>query len=320
MFQHFIEKIKTHTKVGVFSHMRPDGDCLGAQTALCLWLEKNGIKAMAFNEDPVPDNLLWMADYFPIKKPTSHDLSKFDAFVVVDGNALHRFGESAKTLEMYKKPIYMIDHHPQPDDIFEESISEIGSSSTCELVYNLYLEYDESQIDEKAAKALYAGLVTDTGSFQFDSVSPLTLKTAARLMELGKFRPDEVVEQIFANKTLAQIKLLSLALNTIALHADNQIASMYVTQDMLTATGTQREDTEGFVNYPLNIEGVMASVLFREDDNKIKISLRSRSDIDVNAWAREFDGGGHKKAAGATHPGPLGKAIKEVIEKGSEQL
>lgn len=320
MFEVFIEEITKHKKVGVFSHVRPDGDCLGSQIALCLWMQKNGIESSAFNEDEAPDNLDWLTDFFPVSNPETEDLSTFDAFVVVDGNALHRFGETAEKLEVLGKPIYMIDHHPQPDDIFKAFVSRVDYSSTCELVYELYKEHNLDQIDEAAAKAMYVGIVTDTGSFQFDSVTPNTLKAASVLLEKGNFKPNEVLERIYSSKTSNQLRLLSKALDTISLYANQQIAIICVTNAMLEETDTKKQDTEGFVSYPLSINGVKACVFFREDGEGVKLSLRSRSDIDVNVWARKLGGGGHKKAAGAWHPGPLDKAIVEVIGLAEDQL
>ncbi|RNC83910.1 MAG: bifunctional oligoribonuclease/PAP phosphatase NrnA [Balneola sp.] len=320
MYSEFISNILSHKRVAVFSHIRPDGDCLGSQIGLCLWLQKNGVETVAFNEDSPGDNLAWLFEFFPVVKPSSEDLSGFDAFVVVDGNALHRFGSVAEQIADLGKPIYMIDHHPQPDDIYKVGISRTDYSSTCELVYQLFAEHNPDQIDEAVAKALYTGIVTDTGSFQFDSVSPNTLKAAADLLERGKFSPNKVVENIYSARTLGQQHLLSKALETITLFADQQIAIICVTQEMFEETGTTKEDTEGFVAYPLSISGVKACALFREDGDRIKLSLRSRSEIDVNIWARQFQGGGHKKAAAGWHKGPLEQAIKDVISIGEEQL
>tara|TARA_R100000908_G_scaffold50441_1_gene25685 strand:+ start:4794 stop:5807 length:1014 start_codon:yes stop_codon:yes gene_type:complete len=321
MFNKFISKILQHQKVAVFSHVRPDGDCLGSQVAFSLWLQKNGIEVSAFNEDELPGNMQWLQDFFPIQKPSEDKLSGFDAFVILDGNALHRFGETAEKITNLGKPIYMIDHHPQPDDIFEESVSVVSASSTCELVYQLFAEHDADQIDEAAAKAMYLGLVTDTGSFQFDSVKPATLHAAADLLDRGGFTPNEITNRIYASRPLKQLKLLSMALDTIATHANGKVATIAITQKMFEDTDTTNEDTEGFVQYPLSVEGVQACVLFREDGDRIKLSLRSQSDdIDVNKWARKFNGGGHQKAAGAWFEGSLEQALAEVLKEGEEQL
>ena len=200
------------------------------------------------------------------------------------------------------------------------AISKTDYSSTAELVYELYQEHDINQIDEHAAKAMYVGIVTDTGSYQFDSVTPNTLRAGAELLQRGNFKPNAVVEKVYSTKKLNQLHLLSKALDTISLHADNQFASICVTKAMFEATNTQKEDTEGFVSYPLSISGVKACILFREDDDRIKISLRSRSEIDVNLWARQINGGGHKKAAAGWHLGPLEQAMIDVIAIGEQQL
>jgi phosphoesterase RecJ-like protein len=319
MFEKLITELLSHKKIGVFSHVRPDGDCLGSQVALCLWLEKNGIESDAFNEDDVNRNLEWLKEFKEIKKPEFDQMDSFDAFIFVDGNALHRFGDTAEKIKDLNKPLYMIDHHPQPETIFKEYVSKTSASSTCELVYNLYKEHDISQIGEGSAKAMYVGLVTDTGSFQFDSVTPETMKAAATLLEHGGFSPDEVVKRIYSSRPMNQIKLLGLSLETISLHENQQIATMFVTKAMFLETGTSNEDTEGFVAYPLSIDGVKACIFLREDDDRIKLSLRSQSDIDVNQWARELNGGGHKKAAGAWYKGNIEDAIKDVIEIGRKQ-
>jgi len=321
MFKEFIKNVKKYSRVGVFSHIRPDGDCIGSQVALSIWLQKNGIDVVAFNDDDISANLIWLTDYFPVKKATKENTEDCDLFIVVDGNAPHRFGSYEDWQKENRRPVFMIDHHPNPEDEFDLTISVDDASSTCELIYNLYKEHDIDQIDEDVAKALYTGLITDTGSLQFDSVKPETMDAAAELLRRGNFKPNLVAERVFSNQTLPQLQLLSLSLSTVELFANNQIAVMTVTKEMLDETGTTNADTGGFVNYPLSITGIKAAVLLKDlDDDGVKMSLRSKSDVDVNVWARELGGGGHKKAAGAWHAGPLKKAIKETVQIGSKQI
>ncbi|MFO7847583.1 MAG: DHH family phosphoesterase [Balneolaceae bacterium] len=321
MFKQFINKIKQYHRIGVYSHIRPDGDCIGAQVALCIWLEKNGFDPVAFNDDDIAENLVWITEYFPIEKATRPRVESCECFIVVDGNAPHRFGSYKEFQEENRRPVFMIDHHPNPEDAFDLSISIDDASSTCELIYNLYKEHDIEQIDVDVAKALYTGLITDTGSLQYDSVKPKTMLAAAELLDRGEFRPNLVAERVFSNQTLPQLQLLSLALSTIQLFENNQIAVMTVTKEMLDKTGTTNADTGGFVSYPLSITGIKAAVLLKDlDDDGIKMSLRSKSEVDVNKWARHMGGGGHKKAAGAWHKGPLDKAIEVTVEIGSKQI
>ncbi len=321
MFKELIQRLQQYQTVGVFSHIRPDGDCIGAQVAMCLWLEKNGIEAYAFNDDPVPMNLEWLEDYFPVQEPEEKKLRKCEAFVLVDGNSPPRFGTYSDYIQDDPKPTFMIDHHPDPKDGFDLSISVEEASSTCELIFHVYLQHDISQLDEQAAKALYTGILTDTGSLQYDSVTPDTMNIISELLRLGEFRPNEVAEKVFSHKSLNQLRLLGLAIGTIELYEDNQIAIMCVTEEMLEKTNTTNDDTEGFVAYPLSVADIKAAVLFKALGDGVKMSLRSKSnEVDVNKWAREIGGGGHKKASGAWHPGPLEKTIEEVVEIGSKQL
>lgn len=324
MFKEFLKRIHSispTSKIGVLSHIRPDGDCIGSQIALCRWLEMEGFEVSAFNDDDVPENLEWLQKKVMIEKPDQEKLETCDLFILVDGNATHRFGFFGEWYEGKKQPIWVIDHHPDPEPIFEITISETDASSTCELIYELYAKNNLSRIDSEIAKALYTGIITDTGSLQFESVTPRTVEITANLLRKGKFKPNEVIERIFSNKSIEQIKLLSEALETIRLFENNQIAVMYVTEEMLSITGATFSDCDGFVNYPLSIGGVKAAVLMKDQANEgIRMSLRSRSEVDVNIWARIFGGGGHQKAAGAWHSGPLEKAIKEVVEIGANQL
>lgn len=321
MFKEFIKKIKNHKTIGVVSHIRPDGDCIGGQVALCRWLKKNGLEVYGFNDDQISDNMQWLLEYFPVEKPTPVKLASCDLFILIDGNALHRFGSFKDWFEDNPTPLLMVDHHPNPEDIFDIAISVDDASSTCELIYRLYEETDLEKLDEQSAKALYTGIITDTGSLKFDSVKPETVEVVADLLRRGKFTPNEVIEKLFYNKTLPQMRLLSLALGNINLYENGQIAVMSVTQTMLDQTGTTNADCEGFVDYPLSITGVKAAILIKDlNDEGIKMSLRSKSEVDVNIWARELGGGGHKKAAGAWHKGPLNKAIEDTVKIGSKQL
>ena len=262
MYTNLIAKLLSHSKIAVFSHIRPDGDCIGSQVGICLWLEQNGVQVRAFNQDLPPENLQWLVDLFPAETPSPNDLNEFDAVIFVDGNQLSRFGELAESLAEAKIPLYMIDHHPDPSDIFNEMISVAGVSSTCELIYGLYQAHNPEQLTPTTCKALYTGLVTDTGSFQFESVTPATLAAASDLLTRGGFRPNEIMDALYANKSQGQIALLGKALDTIETHLDGQIASITITQAMFHATGTGPNDTEGFVKYPLSLEGVMGCVLF----------------------------------------------------------
>ena len=222
MFEELIQKLQEFDTVGVFSHIRPDGDCIGAQVAACRWLEKNGVNAIGFNDDDVPLNLQWLADFYPIQEPDEKSLNKCDAFLVLDGNSPKRFGSYSDYIQDYPKPSFMVDHHPDPHDGFDLSISVEEASSTCELIFHLFLQNDISQVDEKTAKALYTGILTDTGSLQYDSVTPEPMNISSELLRLGQFRTNEVAEKVFSPNSLNQLDLLSKAMIWIECFAEHQ--------------------------------------------------------------------------------------------------
>lgn len=315
MFESFLQALTAHQKIAVFSHIRPDGDCIGAQIGLSLWLQSKGFDVTAFNDDPVPDNLQWLTQLFPIIPPTEERMSGFDLYILLDGNSPSRFGSFPAWLKQFPNPVFCVDHHPDAEDLFDEAVIQVSASSTCELIAHMIRE-DGSPFTPEMARALYAGINTDTGSLQFSSVSPATVRVVADLLEAGSFTPDQVAEKLYSSRTIGEIQLLSRSLANIELRLNNQLAFTVVTQEMLA--DTEGVDTGGLVQYPLSIAGVKVALLFKDLGEKgVKISLRSRSDIDVNRWARKLNGGGHQRAAGAWHPGPMDRAIEDTIQLGA---
>ena len=314
MIKKFAKALRQHKILGLISHVNPDGDTIGSQLALYNWLTQNGIDALLFNDDPVPPNLVWLAHQEKIRVADAKMLDQCDGFLFVDGNHPSRFGAMSDYFEKTDKPVYLIDHHPDPPhQFFREKLWDAGVSSTACLVYTLYKETGLGKINKETAEALYSGIVTDTGSFRFASVTAETHFIIGDIIKIGGLSPSEIHERIYDDKNLSQYQLLGLVLQNIRLHCNNQVATIYVTQEMLTETGCILDDLEGFVNYPLSIKGVLVSVIFYERDDLVKISLRGKSAIDLNKTARVFQGGGHFNAAGAWLPGPLEKAIPKVV-------
>lgn len=305
--------------IGVISHVRPDADCIGSQVALCVWLQKIGVKPQAFNDDAPGQNISWMNEIFPVQRTNYQSMKSLDAFIFVDGNHPSRFGRAGEISTKLNTPIYLIDHHPQPADIYKISVSDVETSSTAELVYCLF-KTTPGLMDIHVAKALYAGIMTDTGSFRFDSVSWRTHAAVAEMMQETGLQTEPIHRMIYDGRELKHMLLLARVLSSIRLHNNGKFASMVVTRKLLEETGTSYHDLEGMVNYGLSIKGVLASVLFCELDNRIKLSLRSASDVDVNLWARNFNGGGHVKAAGGWFDGTMEDALVQVFDTGAKQL
>lgn len=315
MLKDFISKVRNHKKIAIFSHVRPDGDAVGSQVALALWLKQQGADVVAFNDDDIPENLSWLLAHFEISKPDEHELNSCDAIILVDGNNPHRFGGYADYLMKTNKPLYMVDHHPDPLDIYEVGYSDPSASSTAEMVYRIYLQSGQVHfIDRGVAEALYTGMMTDTGSFRFDSVTPEVHEAIADILRRGSFRPDVIHKKVYDNNELRHLKLMGAALNSISLFAGGQVAILSVTEKALNETGCTYDDLDGIISFPLSLNSVKVAVLMYEREDKVKLSFRSKTDeVDLNKVAAQFDGGGHKKASGAWYNGTLDQAVKDVV-------
>ncbi len=319
-FSEFREAIRPYRRIAVVSHTRPDADALGSQAALCMWLRHQGHSVTAFNDDAPPRNLRWIEDRFPIRQTDALKLGQAQAYIVVDGNALHRFGEAGRHIGLSHKPVFMIDHHPQPDEGFTLMVNRPEVSSTCQLIAHLYEETGWEGLTLSVAESLYAGMMTDTGSFRFDSVDHHTHRLTGELIERTGLKVDKVHRWIFDGRSLDQLLLLGDVLGTLQLHADGRIATFAVSQEMLRRRHCAYPDLDGMVNYGLGLQGVQASIMACELDHRVKLSMRSIEPVDVNRWARKFEGGGHARASGAWHAGPLERTITAVVDEGMRHL
>lgn len=320
MVQKFIEELKKHTRVLIISHIRPDGDAIGSQIGLTEWFKANQIEVKAVNHDELPDNLQWLNEDYVIIKPEKSHLDWTEAIIFIDGNSPQRFGNIGEIAMQSGKPVYVIDHHPGAEPIYHKALIVDTASSTAELIFHLFLHDNIKKLTTRAAKAIYTGIITDTGSFRFDSVTPNVHTIASELLRYGQFNPSEVHEKIFDRRSFSQLRLLSGMLATTKTHFNGKIATIELRKELLAETGCTYADADGFISYPMSLDGVIAAVLFAEIEGKIKLSLRSKRYLDVNTWARNYGGGGHKRASGAWFEkhNDLEKAIVDVIEKGIE--
>lgn len=328
MPQTLLNELLSHQNIAIVSHIKPDGDCLGTQFALARWLQQIGKTVFCFNQDEVPNYLNFLAEYGDQQLFSTNHLTEkihdVEALLLVDGSRANRFGHEIETwLQNPTIPVYCMDHHPDAEtNLFQAYYIDTSMSSCCEMAYHLIgLHVDGfDHLDIQAAKCLYTGIITDTGSHAFDSVTPKTLRASAHLMEIGQFKANEIQEALYSSRNLNEIRLLGKALNTLQTHFDGQIATIEVHSSFYSETGTNSDQTEGMVNYALSIEGVKAAIFFKEvpDEGLIKMSLRSKSEINVNEWAKPLNGGGHAKAAGARMKGSLNEIKEKALSIGKE--
>jgi len=310
----------------VATHVDPDGDALGSQGAVALWLWRRGISAEVFLAAPPQRRFAYLPHFSELRVYTSSKkladapsslgtsaeaVSRFSRAIFVDAASLDRAGLITELLAEHAF-IVNIDHHVTNTRFGQLNFVNPEASSSAEVVYDLLRALGED-IDANLAVNLYTGYLTDTGGFRFQNTSAKVFRDVSELIAHG-VSPADVAEFALDTLSLSHLRLLRLALGTLKLHANGLVATLAVTQSMLREADAAYEDAEGLVGYARAIEGVEIGVLFREtDDGAIRISLRSRRYVDVSRIAALFGGGGHARAAGATLDPPLAQAEAKVL-------
>lgn len=310
--------IKKSKNILILSHHNPDGDAVGSSLSLYFLLKKLNRKVNIILPNTFPEFLTWMPHSQSIllfdkqKEKTTQLISKTDLIFLLDCNSFKRLGTDglAELATQSNAKKILIDHHKMPEKYFDAYFFDDTASSTCELIYKLSEHLKISDlVDKKSAQCIYTGIMTDTGSFKFDSVSPYTMKVVAKLLEY-KIHHSDIQRNVFDTYSYDRLKLIGYALaQKLKYLPEKNTAYIVLTQNELKNFNHKKGDTEGLVNMPLSIKNVNISALFTETDQFIKVSLRSKGNIDVNEIARKFfNGGGHKNAAG----GQLNMSINDI--------
>lgn len=321
-FQELKNLLKNHQRFVIVSHKSPDGDAIGSSAAWFHFLKSLGKEAFIALPDTPSDVLLTFLDgsdhaFYDTNKGVIQDFAqKAEVMFCLDFNGSSRVGESMQSfIEGFDGKKCMIDHHPEPDTFTDISISDIKSSSTCQLLFECIENIELlNHINLIVAKNLYLGIMTDTGSFRYPSVNAKTHEILSFLLNLG-LPHFEIHEQIFDNNRLDQLKLRGFAINNkLTIHPNCPMAFISLTKEELANYNYQQGDTEGLVNVVLSIEGIKMAVLIQEKIDGIKMSFRSKGEIFVNQLAKQyFHGGGHKYAAGGISHDNMDKTIQNLI-------
>jgi phosphoesterase RecJ-like protein len=313
----FLQKIIDENRSFLLStHINPDGDAIGSEIAFYVLLKRLGKNVRIVNYSSTPYNLEFLDDGKVIEKfdrnSGNNMFSDFDVFILLDLNRANRISKMEEGLRFFKGLRVCIDHHQDIEEIFDCIIGGTEFSATAEIIYDFIKKTRIVEIDYTIALQLYAGIMTDTGSFRFDRTTPHLHEIAAELISAG-VDPTEVYDRIYNQFKFGRVKLLGEALSTVELDATRQIAYMTVTRECLDKNNSTEEDIDGFVNYCLTIRNVKIGILFYEMDDGVKVSFRSKGDVPVNKLAGLFDGGGHTNAAGARLTGVTIAGIKDKI-------
>lgn len=307
----------------ITSHESPDADGLGAEYSLLKTLRGMGKKARAINAcKPAPKFSFLDPDSIIetlAESKLSHEELKSSTVVLVDTNDIQFIGEMAELALNHARKIFIFDHHEFRGALEGEVCSAPDMSSTCEMVY-WTIKYLGTEIDKDIARALFAGIVYDTGSFAYSKTSIKTFEAALDLVNHGAVA-HEIHNALYESSDLGALLLRKEVLSSLELELDNMIAIQKMGKEILIATGAAYEEAESLINVPLEAKSVEVSIFFKENlEGNLRCSLRSKGKVNVAHIAQTFSGGGHKRAAGFKCKDSLEVTRKKVIELLSKTL
>lgn len=313
-----LELVKNCTRIGLTGHENPDGDCTGACCGLALYLRKVLPEAVVdiYLEPPAESLIRNIPGSDTIIYKVTGNEEKYDAFIVLD-SAPSRVG---KPLELYNRAGLKIniDHHrTNPGAGDTECYIDGKASSACELVYNVI---DREEIDARIAQALYVGIVTDTGVFQYSNTSESTMRAAGSLMSYG-FDHTAVIREVFFERTFKQARVLGTALIKAEPLLNGKLILCCFDKKTMDELGAERKDLDGISAQLLLTEGADCSVFFHETEPGLwRASMRSLHVTDVSSIAAKHEGGGHLRAAGFTIRTDIHTAIRDIKDDIAQQL
>lgn len=299
--------MNTPQKAVITTHQNPDADALGSSLGLYNFLRKKGHHVTVITPTAYPDFLFWMKGNDSVLVYTEMETEDVQMLIngasvifCLDFSNLSRINELGEMVREAKAKKVLVDHHLNPEDFADYMLWSTDAAATAELIYDLIQKMDATDlIDTEIAESLYAGIMTDTGSFRHPSTSAKVHRIVADLIDCGA-NVNRVSKLIYDNNTLNRIKFVGFAISKrLFVHEDLNMAYLKISKEDIAKYNLKSGDTEGLVNYALSIKGINIAAILMEKDGLIKMSFRSIGDFSVNDFASEyFNGGGHKNAAG----------------------
>ena len=303
------KRICGHDRILLACHIRPDGDTLGSALALRRVLMQMGKHAVVVSSDGLPEIYEFIPESDTILTDAPSDA--YDLSIVVDCESPERVGRASEFVQS-SPATGCIDHHIPHREFGDIRVVDPDASSTAELVVR-FLQANDVPIDRICAEMLLTGLIADTGAFKFSNTTAQTFQIAASLVEAGA-NAAFIARSVYDSKPLKAMKLLGRVLLSIEEDPSGFVAWAKITHRDFADFGASDEDTEGIVNHIESVKGPKVALLFREiEDGLVRVSLRSRGDIDVNVIARVFEGGGHAAAAGCNIRADIDDAVERVV-------
>ncbi len=302
--------------VALSTHINSDGDGCGSEAALAGLLAQRGISAFIVNPTPWPVMFRYLLDEGGIDDRSAKGakaLAGADRLIVLDISDVKRLGVLAEAVRALPLPPLVIDHHlPGDEPPGTLHVTDITACATGELVYDV-AQVMGAELTPAIATAIYTAMVTDTGGFRYSNTSPRCHAVAAALLAAG-VDPEAMYQRIYASVPRGRLALLRDALDTLGVDEEHGISWVDVHNGLLDRHNVTAEDLDGVAEYPRSIMGTRLALLFRDlGHGKVKVSFRSVGDVDSNALARRFGGGGHARASGALIAGSLDEVRMRVL-------
>ncbi len=305
-------------KVFITTHHKPDGDAMGSTLGLFHVLKELGIESHIITPTDYAESLAWLPgndgviNFEEYPEKTKELLADCDLVCCLDFNVLSRINALGDLIAHSNKPIFLVDHHQNPEEFYTFAFWNNEASSTCELIFEWARDYFGLEvINKEAVTCLYTGLMTDTGNFQYNNTKANTHIIAAQMMEIGVDHVN-IHERIYNVFSPTRSRLFGYCLyEKLEILEDCNTALIYLDREELERFQVVTGDTEGLVNFGLGIKGIVLSVLIIDRTERVKMSFRSKGNFKVNEFAGKFfSGGGHLNAAGGQSEMPL----MEVVE------
>jgi phosphoesterase RecJ-like protein len=301
--------VRARQRFVLSSHARPDGDSIGSQLAMAFALQAMGKDALVVNADPASAPLMAFPGVRDIRLAASVE-GEFEAAIVMECGDLRRTGVGG--LERFF--VINIDHHPGNTGYGQINWFDPGAAACAEMVYDVVRALGVP-LSTTIATHVYLAILTDTGSFHYSSISTRTFEICRECVAAG-VDPVMDARNIYDSNNMGRLKLFGAVLGAMQIDQTGRIAIVYVDHEMARIAGGTYEDTEGLVNLPLTVKEIEAVIFFKQEKgDEYRVSLRSKGDVDINAIAKEYGGGGHKNASGCTVSGPIEALQKTLVEK-----
>ena len=303
-----VAALKSRERFVLASHARPDGDSIGSELALAFALRALGKEVRVINRDPAPPFLQSFPGVADIEVASSVNGS-FDAAVVLECGSLAR--TEVAGLDRYF--VINIDHHVGNTSYGALDWIDEAAAACGEMVFDVIRGLGVP-LSQEMATHVYIAILTDTGAFHHSHISARTFDICRQAVEAG-VSPTDVAGQVYQRSSVGKLKLTGHILDTMVLVDDGRVAILTVDDQVLDTTGCAADDIEGLINMPLNARDVLAVVMFKHIGGQMRVSLRSKDDVDVRAVASRHGGGGHPNAAGFSLPEFSAARQQDVVEE-----